>query len=427
MIGDISIDLTLSGAMKPSSTDTTTSGNATAGSANSGGTPSSADSNSGAGSTSTTAAGDLAPPPLFNPWLPVNVSTLSGLTLSSVSSNDPVIGMPPTQCSPEDMFNFIARLVGQTQDGQLQVTRESLKTNEKKLDDLNAKAKKQIDDWIKKTVAAQKAAHKSGALKWVMRILMPLATVGAAALTVVTAGATAGVLAVTAAMTAYTLAGDVSSQAGGPDLSLADNLSKGFTQMLEKCGMSKADAEKHADLMTGVLGSLVEPGALLVDPKFAGKLAGGVAKEAGASARVAGLVDTSFTMAAQLAVAVGTMRMGSAGAATAKLSATAAKAVTVGQVTEGAVDATNGAVSITDGANDMKAADAQRNADLARADQKRTNAFIVRQQSQMDQNIDDLKKVAAAINDTFQAASDDMKNATTSQMQMMANLASSNV
>lgn len=370
----------------------------------------------------------LAAPPVPTPWLDVYAGPTAMLMLMGVTPGVPGIDAPPIGCAPEDMMAVIGSMVVRTQEAQLNVSREGLKISQKKQEELQAKAMDRIETWIEKTKEAEKNAEASGVLGWVKRIAMPTAMVGMSLLAFA-AGPAAGMVALT--MTSYMLAQQYSGEAGGPNLSLADGLVDGITKMLMAGGMSKEDAEGARATIAVSVGAaavgammIVSPtsglrmavwgaaaGSIALDPKLMGNAAGGAAELSGASEEDVQITQVAVTAGTQIAVSIAMMgasaaaasRMASAGAKGG--SATAAKLMQAGTVAVSLLGVANGAASVADGVLARETADLQRKADMAGVDKRLQDVALLRQQAQMDQQFEELRKAAERLDSTWEIVS----------------------
>lgn len=313
-------------------------------------------------------------------YIEAHPGELASKILFSLDTTTPGIAMPLRDWSAEDMLDFVGRIVSATQEGLLQVTADQVKVNQKKVDEQTAELMKKLKDWAKKCERAQRHGGAANALKWFKRIAVPLAAVMSVGLTVATGGAAAPVMMLTFAMAAQSIAemaGDEANNQGHsvPSLSLADNVTKGFTKMLVKCGLNREDAEKHAQLMSGGLAvglAVAGVGApLLIDGKFMGHLVGGIAREAGTGKQKAEFAAGIGTIVAQVGTAVLMMRMSGGTQA-----ASSSTALVAGNIAQGSLSVANGAVGIANAGLSIATANLQHQADLAEIDRQHTETTV---------------------------------------------------
>jgi hypothetical protein len=267
-----------------------------------------------------------APPP--DPWHPVRISDLAALTMVDIHLDTAHIDDPVHSLAPDDLVNFIGMLVGKIQEEQLRITREGVNIGQKRLDELHAKAMKEIETWTKKCAAAHHQSSWMHVMKFANKIVGMIGSMS-----------------------------NVSQEFGGPNLGLAHNLALAFSTLFEACGMSHADAEQYGELASGIIGTLIVPGAaIFVDPEFAGQLGEGAALTAGASHKDAAIAKLSFTLAAMVAQIVVMCLVGNEAGATTQVANGAQLAEGVAEGAEGAEGIAQGAEAAEGGAEVAEAA-----------------------------------------------------------------------
>jgi hypothetical protein len=340
-----------------------------------------------------------------------------------------IVGIPEPQewtrnMTTDDLLVAAGALQVKSQEIQLDTAKKNLDAAQSKQSSENSKSLKQHDEWVKKAAEARRKRNSLGSQisKWAMRIAAPLAVVASTAATVATAGGATPLLVLSIAMCAYTLAQQASAEAGGPSLSIADRLHQGFTELLMKCnGMSKEDAEKHGGVLAGFVG-----GAFAVlDPKAAVLYRGSVAQELGASKATADMVNRVVTMVAQIAVQIAMMKC-AGGSKSANLSAEALKWVQRGHIVAGFAQNVQSCATVSQAALAIDTAQAQNDADLARADMKRTEAVELKLQDQTQSGIEDYKEFVEQIAAAFTWISEALQKLNGNRAHLTANIVSPN-
>lgn len=403
-----------------------------------------ADVKSGKDITGQTGAGRSPDPlaaqaELFKAWLPLQLTAQAYLSMVGSDAGVPGIA-PPIECSLEELTDFMTELSGKTNRAQMDMAREGLKTNEKKLQDQHAEIKKKFEEFVKNAVDSYKNDKSSSALKWFKRIAMPLAAVLSVALTVVTLGAASPLAVLALGMTAYGLTQQVLEETGGPSIGIADRLAEGLGKAFHEMGMSEEDAKKYGTLVSGVV-AVVAAVAMLVaarngnsvgaigqaaktlvalDPKFVGNLAGGAAAVGGASDKDTAILNGAFTMATQLSVGVG-MGLSVAGGAK-SLTGLAAKAVQAGTLVQSSLSVANGATGSASAALSIETSNAQEAADKAQADSKLLEAQLADQQAMQEMLAGFLKSVLENVEAVHGMLADTHKNYNQGHDQIIGNL-----
>jgi hypothetical protein len=196
----------------------------------------------------------------------------------------------------------------------------------------------------------------------------------------------------------------ISQEHGGPAFTVSTGL-KETVLAVARDFMSEEDAQKFAQLMTGILGSITGMG--LADPTVGGQLMSGIAQYAGASDMVAGILNTVGTLITGIAAgaltgtAVNQAVKGAkaaadvanvaakAGQGTIEAAQTAEKAATIGekitsalvrtttinggQIVSGAV---NGGLGVAGGVLNLERAEVQNTTEEAGADDMRARGNV---------------------------------------------------
>lgn len=373
-------------------------------------------------------------------WIAVPMSEEVALALIGVAAGTPGM-LPPRQCSPQEMIDWLGGMFAESNEQGLQLAKEGVKFSQRQLEDMQAQARRQLDEWLKNTIAAEKNKAAQDGLKWFNRIIMPVAAVLSVGLTVATASLASPLAVAAIAMTAYAMADHISQEAGGPSLSMADGLSRGFSRLLQEVGgLSEEDAKKWGDLAAGVvvvaavatmvltrggaaagadkmatkeLAKLVgkqavkyaAPLAVAMDGKFVGNTAGGAAALLGADGKDVAIVNGALTAATQLTVSVLMMR-GMAGGKGVDLSGKTAQLVLAGSILQGVFGVASGSTKAADGAMTLEKAGHQRTADETKAKSEESAATLEAIEALRELYMDMLKRATQEINTFYEQAAD---------------------
>ena len=155
------------------------------------------------------------------------------------------------------------------------------------------------------------------------------------------------------------LADQISRECGGPEISLTNMVTTMVAKTLEACGVDAETAERIGKIAAGAV-AIMFPVVLVVDPSMLGAMALGIAELAGADANQAALAAMIVTIATALTVGIVSGVL-TGGASTA---GTAAKIATTIIGASSAI--IQGSMGIAKGANDLKVADLQHDAEYAR-------------------------------------------------------------
>ncbi|WP_374608489.1 hypothetical protein [Diaphorobacter nitroreducens] len=362
------------------------------------------------------------PPPYVQPYaLPIMsapvLSRAAQLTLMpSVLGKpglDDVRGLPP-----ELVKAVLAQFSSQNSDQLIRLGEKGLEISAKQKEDANKLAEKRLNDFFQ---ALENASKKSGMANFLdkFRYIVPVLAVIAIPLT---AGAAAPIAVMVAATSLYSIAQFASQEAGGPSLGIADQMATGIGKLLQdKLGLSEQDARHYGMMATGVVtvlaavalrnglsmgaggGSVLQqsqqlatfaakaaaPLMVVVDPKFAGNVAGGlhhtVAQADGAdeeqAAREAAIVNVAVSAVTQLVIglALGAQSGGDLGKLLGKTFALGAEATeTATRVAQGAqliqdgLTVANGSTSAARGGLKIETARLQHEADQAELETERS-------------------------------------------------------
>ncbi|MGE0329464.1 MAG: type III secretion system translocon subunit SctE [Ramlibacter sp.] len=333
------------------------------------------------------------------------------------------------------MIDWLGELFVKSNNRGLQLAKEGVKFSQRQLEDMQAQNKRQLDEWLKNTAAAEKNKAAQDGLKWFNRIIMPVAAVLSVALTIATAGLASPLAVAAIAMTTYAMAEHISKEAGGPSLSMADGLSKGFAQLFQKVGgMSEEEAKKWGDLASGVvmvaaaaasmlrgggvagagdkmamfskLAKFAAPMAVAMDGKFVGNMAGGAAAVAGVESDDVAIINGAVTAATQLVVSLLMMRAMTGGGKAHEMSDKTAKLVHAGGILQGTFAAASGATKIADGAMTIENAGHQRDADTLKAESEKSAAQLEEIEAMREIFMEMLKKLTEDIGAFYEVMAD---------------------
>jgi hypothetical protein len=149
------------------------------------------------------------------------------------------------------------------------VRMQDLTNAHKKMQDQHQMILDKIKDALKKTIESHKHDNTNSILKWFKRIAPIVIAAVAVVATVATLGAASPLAGIALAAMAYSIANEVSADAGGPAIGpqlLADGFSKALTDM----GVAPDQAKAFGTLMSAT--AAIAIGAAFVDPSVGGQL-----------------------------------------------------------------------------------------------------------------------------------------------------------
>ncbi|MFJ1301997.1 type III secretion system translocon subunit SctE [Pseudomonadota bacterium AL_CKDN230030165-1A_HGKHYDSX7] len=387
------------------------------------------------------AAGGIDLSALASQWA-ADVAQLRGEGGDGVSNANgkPAIAAPAKQFSASDMVDLLRNLQGKTQDAQLRSAKENIENNRIEQAKSNEEQSRKIDEWIQKSKEANKGGLLGKIFGWIGAIVAAIAAalmvVAAVAATAVTGGA-AGPAMIALAAIAVTgavslLATQISSEVGGPEISISNMVTQAVSKLLQAFGVEPELAEKIGNIVAGA--SMLITGAILVEPGALGKMAGAIATVAGADPQTAGYIAMAIGLAATITVGV-VMAVASFGAGTVSTAANVAgnitsqtmrtvadTAKTAGQVAQGAAAVAKGAGGIATGAESIQSAKAQEAADQVLADRKALEAMMTKLQASMEEDREKIKEVIQAMDEAMQLVSKMIAGAADSMTQITANI-----
>lgn len=345
------------------------------------------------------------PPPLQLAFTPTEPANLAVLEMGGR------VEIPlPRDCDPGDLMNIVDQLSSNTQQSQVNATRQDIQVVAKKTADLNTQARTQLDNFIKKSAAAHKHDHARKFLKFISKIGGYVSKAMGAAGMVGIVASPMGLVAL-----GFSLYGMAK---GKSFMSPSQALATGVISMMEAAGMSKADAEKHGELVAGAIGALSGEGGL--DQETFGEMAKGAALESGAGESKAALADMVVTTAASVAAFVVTLRM--PGMDPEQLTANLSKLASYGSKLQNATQVLDGSTTTADGALAIDSAQQQAAADRAKADGDETKAHISFLKVLQQQDVDVIQKIMEQAKQVEQATSDSIADKARGISQVVDNM-----
>lgn len=331
-------------------------------------------------------------------------------------SGAPAIDGVKFSFSADDMALTIQALQNKMQQQQLHTAKEGIKLSKTQIDQSNAKSMSKIEDWIQKSNDAAAKAKKKSIFGWLSIVGSVLACVVAVAATVATGGLASPLLAVAVigvASLAYTAGKMVLEKTTGVKGELSDL----FTFVAKKAMQILPIPEEKREAVAKVVGcglALLATGgaSLALDPGVFGQLAGGTVGLFTNSEKVLSMVTMVTTAIAAVAVGIAMAAMTGGGGSAKALSGVISAIGTIG--TAGA--------QIGNGAIDLQIAKDVKEGELAQADRKEIDAFLMKLQQLMEEDTEQLKKVLQEIEDGFSSISQILSNSAASRSQIIGNI-----
>ncbi|MFY4258001.1 type III secretion system translocon subunit SctE [Achromobacter xylosoxidans] len=324
--------------------------------------------------------------------------------------------------SMSDMVDLLRTMQSKNQEVQMQTAKEGIQNDMTKKEQNNATQNKKIEEWIQKCQDAKKQSTISKIFGWIGKIVAVVASALFLAVATGLTGLTGGLGAPMVALATMALIGStmaladqISREYGGPEISLTNLVTTMVAKTLEACGVDAETAERIGKIAAGAV-AIMLPVVLVVEPGMLGAMATGIAELAGADANQAALAAMIVTIATALTVGIVTGVL-TGGASTA---GTAAKIATTIIGASSAI--IQGSLGIAKGANDLKVADMQHDAEYARAEQQKLLAICLELQNHMEEGMEELKKVMEAMDESMQIVSQMLKDGADSMVQVAANI-----
>ena len=339
----------------------------------------------------------------------------------------PAIASPLDNISSDDLIDLLQAMRSKSQDQQLATAKTGLDGSRLDAQRNNEAQQKKIQDWIKKCEKADKASLAQKIFGWIGKIFAVIAAaivvVASVAASPFTGGASLALtaLAVVGLVGAtMSLADQISKEAGGPEISLSNMMTKLVGGLLKACGVPEEKAEQIGKALAGVL-AVAAPVALLVEPKLLGTVASGIAALSGADPDLVSKIEMGVTIAASVTVGIG---MAVAGFQFSKLAGEAVN-ITAKLTTAimGAVaQTTQGVTAIGQGAAGIAKGGLTADGDKAMADKKALEALMLKINQQMDEQRDDLRKIIQQMEESMQVVSQIMQGTADSMKQITGNI-----
>lgn len=370
--------------------------------------------------------------------------------LISNANGSPAIAHVEANFSPEDMAAILMSLHEKTQQGQLRTASEGLGVGRLKIQSTHKKAMEKLELSIKKGASAESKSKCSKIFGWIGKIAAvvgtAITTIGLIVATPFSAGATAPLLALSIiglVGATISLASAISKEAGGPPLELSSLMNKACMPLLKLVGVPQDKLESASRIMAGSLGIIT--GAIVIDSQFSGDFAAGIIKLSTNSENAAMYTGMAVTMLTGLATTIAKgLASGGSGAVAdvtevteniGKISEIAEKIENVstlaknfqqmGDIAKYSTEAISAAGQIATGGMGIKVALDEHAAATAQVDRQKFSMLIVKLQSQMQEDQDEIKHVTQQMQDGYNAVSQMILGANQSRMQIAANLSSS--
>lgn len=339
----------------------------------------------------------------------------------------PSIAPPIANMSADDLIEMLQDMRSKSQDQQLKTAQKGLEKSRVDAQKNNEAQQKKIEEWVKQCEKEKKAGLLGKIFGWIGKIFAVIAAAIAVVASVVatpfSGGAAAALtaLAVVALVSAtMSLADQISKEAGGPEISLSNMMTKMVGGLLKAMGVPEEKAEQIGRTMAGAL-AILAPAAILVEPQLLGTMVQGIAQLAGADQKTTMALTMAFSMAAALTV----------GIATSVMSFNAAKAVDVAvnttmklvtTIATASTQVIGGATQVAKGATDIAKGVYAEKGEKAMADKKDLEAFMAKLQQTMEDQREELRKIIQQLEEGVQAVGQMMQNSADSMSQITANI-----
>ena len=352
----------------------------------------------------------------------------------------PAIAAPEREFTADEMVDLLRALQTKSQERQLASAKENLETNRINQEKNNEKQIEKINEWIEKSKEAEKGGILGKIFGWIGAIVAALAAalmvVAAVATTALTAGAAGPIMCTLAAIAVAgavsMMATQISSEFGGPEISISNAITQAVAGLLKAFGVEAELAEKIGNIVAGA--AMVATGAILIEPGALGKMAGAIATVSGADPALAGYIAMGVGLAATITVGVvmavasfGAGAVGGAANAVGQISAQTARTVvdvtkSTADVVKGVAMVVQGAGGIATGVETIQTAEKRQDAEQALADKKLLEALMVKLQAAMNEDREKLKEVLQAMDESMQMVSKMINAAADSMSQVTANI-----
>ena len=351
--------------------------------------------------------------------------------LISNANGSPAIAHVEANFSPEDMAAILMSLHEKTQQGQLRTASEGLGVGRLKIQSTHKKAMEKLELSIKKGASAESKSKCSKIFGWIGKIAAvvgtAITTIGLIVATPFSAGATAPLLALSIiglVGATISLASAISKEAGGPPLELSSLMNKACMPLLKLVGVPQGKLESASRIMAGSLGiiklstnsenaAMYTGMAVTMLTGLATTIAKGLAS--GGSGAVADVTEVTENIG----------KISEIAEKIENVSTLAKNFQQMGDIAKYSTEAISAAGQIATGGMGIKVALDEHAAATAQVDRQKFSMLIVKLQSQMQEDQDEIKHVTQQMQDGYNAVSQMILGANQSRMQIAANLSSS--
>lgn len=339
----------------------------------------------------------------------------------------PNIANPISNISADDLIALLQQMQSKSQDQQVKAAKLGLQKSAVDAKQNNEAQAKKIQEWAKKVEKEAKAGLLGKIFSWIGKIFAVIAAAIAVVASVVATPFSGGAAAALTALAVVglvaatmSLADQISKEAGGPEISLSNMMTKMVGGLLKAFGVPEEKAEQIGRAMAGAL-AILAPAAILVEPQLLGTMAQGIAQLAGADEKTTMALTMAFGMAAALTVGIATAVAGfNLGQLANTVTNTTVKMATTlmtagAQVIGGATQVAHGATTIAQGAY---AEQGQK----VLADKKDLEAFMAKLNQAMEDQREELRKVMQQIEEGVSSVSQMIQASAESMTQITSNI-----
>lgn len=351
----------------------------------------------------------------------------------------PRLDAPVQAFSADDMVDLLRSLRSKSQDEMLKTAKAGVESARVKAGKNTEKQLAALKEWIEKTKSAESKGKIAKIFSWVGRAVAFVASAVTLALavaaTVASVGGATPLLAVALvgfAGASISLASAVATELGGSkwELSFANMIKQSVGNFLtEVCGVESKLAQSICKVVGGGA-ALLCPVVLLLEPSLVGDVAQGIAELAGANEKTAGYIGLAFAITGAVVVSIGMIAFtaGTSLAASATQASTGilkASLKVVSSVITGTTAIASGSVQIASGGITISKAKTVEQADRAIATKKELSAMMLKLKQQMDEGVDEMRKITQDMEEACRAVNAMMAGATQSMTQVAKNMSSS--
>lgn len=324
--------------------------------------------------------------------------------------------------SADDMIDLLRNWSSKGQDAQLASQSNKIQADQNMKKANNETQMEKLKEWADKFAESKKQSAVSKIFGWIGKIFAVIASavfmVIAAGLTGLTAGLGAPVMALAAMAlvgSSMALADQISKECGGPEISLSNLITTAVSKTLEACGVDPEVAKRIGKVTAGAIAILL-PAALVVEPGLLGTMATGIAELAGADANTVALAGMIVGMVAALTVGIVSGILSGGGAA---VNSATKIALAITNISNAVVQ---GSMAIAKGTNDLKVAETQRDAELAKAEKEKLMALAILLQTAIDETMEAMKKVIKMMDEGVTLVSQMINSQADSKSQIAFNI-----